>query len=69
MTLLLVHKGFHSDEDSSSGVVGCDTVYEVLFTLKIEIAWFSETSVSNHVTTRCHNPEDLDLKYKNSASK
>jgi len=32
------------------------------FTLKMEVAWISETLVSHH-TTQCHNPEDLNLKH------
>jgi len=39
---------------SSHGLLGSDAV-------KIEAARFSETMVSPHVTTRCHNPEDHDL--------
>jgi hypothetical protein len=34
---------------------------DVVFTLKIEAAWISETSVFYHNTTWRHNPEDLDL--------
>jgi hypothetical protein len=32
--------------------------------MKVETARSSETSVSDHNTTRRHNPEDLDLKYQ-----
>jgi hypothetical protein len=30
-------------------------------TLKMEGAWFSKTLTSYHQTTRCENPEELDL--------
>jgi len=36
-----------------------DSTYH--FTLKMEGAWTTETSVSYHKTTRHYNPEDLDL--------
>jgi hypothetical protein len=29
--------------------------------VKMETARYSETSVSYHITTRCHKPEDLDM--------
>jgi hypothetical protein len=31
------------------------------FTLKMEVAWSSQTFSSYHRTTRLHNPEDLNL--------
>jgi hypothetical protein len=31
------------------------------FTLKMEAAWSTETSVSYHDTTLRHSPEDLDV--------
>jgi len=29
--------------------------------LKMEAAWTSETFISYHSMTQCHNPEELDL--------
>jgi hypothetical protein len=31
--------------------------------MKVEVAWISETLISYHNTAQCHNSEDLDLKF------
>jgi hypothetical protein len=42
-------------------VIPCGVVTEyTLLWVKMEAATFSETLVSYHITTRRHNPEDLD---------
>jgi hypothetical protein len=53
---------FHSVEESSLSLLGCDTVSIVtgyIFTLKVEAARPSETLVSYRIRTWCHNPEDF----------
>jgi hypothetical protein len=51
--------GFHRDEDSSCSFLGCDTV-----TLKMKVAWASETLVSYHLIIHHHDPEDHNLNFK-----
>jgi hypothetical protein len=36
-------------------------VQVVIFRVKMEAARFSETLVSNRITTQCHDPENLEL--------
>jgi len=41
-------------------------MFEVeVFRVNMDSARCSETVVSCHITTRCHNPENLDLDTKN----
>jgi hypothetical protein len=35
--------------------------FEIFTAMKMEAAWSSETMVSYHNISRCHNPEDLDF--------
>jgi hypothetical protein len=42
---------------------GCPCCLYLHFTLKMEVARISETSLSYHNTTRRHNPEELHLKW------
>jgi hypothetical protein len=49
-------QGVHGDEDSSHGLMGCDTI---LMKMRASDSVMME---SYHVTTWCRNPEDRDVK-------